>query len=388
MKWHRTRRSLVKRIAFYYLICLASLLVLCLRLIGAQTILAYASTSKPYSVLLTENCYRDLLAEDATARIICFGDSNSYYPPDTSMQAGNYDLHLPELIRQAVGKQTGQPGIRFAEWAYPSAGIFDYYCLYYEALKFSPDLIIVPINWRFLGSFSIQKQGAFDAELMAFIPLRDWFRSSQDDGIISRGASLMKQIEYKIRRYFLYPIGIKAWALESFRYLVDSRIRDTVFLKFVENPTAAIRRSPGGPERENVIEVASEFVNAPDAETLRRFFPMRIADSNARFLNLCALADGASKRGTRILFYIWPLDYEYLAQLGVLDESAFDRSKLLIMRATDKKNIHFVDLSGLLEHKYFYDYVGHCAVEGRRKIAEALAPEILEILKDDGAGRF
>ncbi len=108
---------------------------------------------------------------------------------------------------------------------------------------------------------------------------------------------------------------------------------------------------------------------------------MEVAASNPTFISLCGFADAASRRGTKVLFFIWPLDYEFLAEFGVFDDAALERSKELIMKATDKEDIYFVDLSGLLEHQYFFDKHGHCLVSGRRKIADALAPKVMQILQ-------
>ncbi len=34
-----------------------------------------------------------------------------------------------------------------------------------------------------------------------------------------------------------------------------------------------------------------------------------------------------------------------------------------------------------LAHEDFYDYAGHCTAEGKKKIAEAIVPQIMEILE-------
>ncbi len=55
--------------------------------------------------------------------------------------------------------------------------------------------------------------------------------------------------------------------------------------------------------------------------------------------------------------------------------------KRLIDEETRKGNIYLVDLSNLLGHQHFFDLYGHCEPEGRQKIAEALAPEILKLIE-------
>lgn len=119
-----------------------------------------------------------------------------------------------------------------------------------------------------------------------------------------------------------------------------------------------------------------------ELEWLNLEFPMTIADSKPTLRTLCVLANVASEQKTKVLFYVWPLDQDFLEKFGVLDKPALERSIQRIADSTRTENTHSMDLSDLLENKYFHDNFGHCTVEGRRKIAEALAPTVLNILND------
>ncbi len=79
------------------------------------------------------------------------------------------------------------------------------------------------------------------------------------------------------------------------------------------------------------------------------------------------------------------IDQERFEKIGHLDKKSLAKSKKLIAEAVDEESIYFVDLSNLLEHKYFFDNNGHCVIEGRRKIAKALAPKVAEILNESPA---
>lgn len=120
-------------------------------------------------------------------------------------------------------------------------------------------------------------------------------------------------------------------------------------------------------------------------ETALKWFPMEINESNPTFQDFRALIQVASNHETRVLFYIWPLDQEYFETLGILDRSLLDRSKRLFRDAIEGEGIYLLDLSSLLAHEYFADILGHCTLDGRRKVAEALAPKVLEIVKDDSS---
>jgi len=107
---------------------------------------------------------------------------------------------------------------------------------------------------------------------------------------------------------------------------------------------------------------------------------MKVTPSNPQLIGLSALTAVASERGAKVLVFIWPVDRKNLAEAGIFDEEVFAESKELILQTAEKENIYFLDLSGLLDHRFFNDGEGHCTLEGRRRIAGALAPEIARIL--------
>ena len=77
------------------------------------------------------------------------------------------------------------------------------------------------------------------------------------------------------------------------------------------------------------------------------------------------------------------LDKEYFADMGILDEPALGRSIDLVASAADCESGLFLDLSDLLGHEDYDDGHGHCKPRGRKKIAEALAPKVLQILNEE-----
>lgn len=110
---------------------------------------------------------------------------------------------------------------------------------------------------------------------------------------------------------------------------------------------------------------------------------MEIPPTNVAYCSLRALAHVASQRKINVLFFVWPLNKEDLTAIGTMDEAAFARSTELIREMTEGEYTHFIDLSDVLRHGDFADFYSHSTVRGRRKIAEALAPEVLEILQDN-----
>lgn len=366
------------------LMCVIVPVLLCFVFVGPKTILEYAGRSRPYSILLDPAAYSEFDQSEDSTKIVCFGDSNYFYPPHMAPMTDKSQTYLPTLLHSELSKSEELSDVVISQRAFASAGMFDYYCMTYEAMKFSPDLIIVPINWRSFGldewdSFGmglLDSSNWYHPELSALAPLRNEFLLDHEDPIKARGITLAKRLDYKLSLYALYPIGIRAWALENVKMLLAS-LRETL------NPPAyAAELGNAGS-----ISVADDkpvraHGGKPTLGHISATYPMTIDASNHTFQSLGPLAHVASERGVKVLFFIWPIDHERFEQIGHLDKPSLDKSKKLIADAVQNENGYFLDLSDLLGHEYFFDSNGHCVVEGRRRIAKALAPKIAEILSE------
>ncbi len=384
----RRTRIAVIRIGLHYFILLLLTCMLCITLMGTETILGYAGKSKPYSLLMVKLFDLGLLSEPNSLKVVCLGDSNYFSPPDVMAGDGNAKSHLPEMIRNAIGRGAMPQELEFSEWAFLAAHMYDYYCLYHLATDYSPDLIIVPINWRMFAEETCNYQ------LSALVPLRPGLPAGYDDPIRSRGISMMKQLEYKFLLLLsLYPIGIKNWVVDSLNLYSESTTRHETAqrtvkdgeittpspfrtIKTLQMTTAKESASRDKQEEPPITRPASGLLPRPPS------FPMEIDGSNRTFRDLRAFAQTVSHGKTRVLFFIWPVNQDRLKELGVFDERAFELSKRRIEDATKKENCYFLDLSELMGQEYFFDALGHCTIAGRRKVARSLAPEVLKILKE------
>ncbi|RJP67862.1 MAG: hypothetical protein C4532_14030 [Candidatus Abyssobacteria bacterium SURF_17] len=370
------------KIAAYYLVWLALAPIVCLLCIGMDPVLAHASRSKPYAVVFRKHPGKNLPKYENAVRIISFGDSNYLLPADDT-DPSRSKVYLAESIQDLLDAHNARPELGFIEWPFVGAAMFDYYCLYFEALKYSPQLIVVPVNWRWFGDYWRKEAVWFYPELAALVPQRNKSSSDHHDPLASRGISRVRQLEYKAYYYGLIPMGIKSWLVENAQS----------FFKLSPDGNASLKAQK---VRELTLQLISEWGQeeispkstekfTSDAAGVAATFPMIITDSNPTFRDLVAFVETVSEGKTQVLFYIWPMDKEYLANLGIWDQAAFDRSRERIIRATSGHNIRLVDLSGALEHEHFNDWLGHCTVEGRKKIGQALAPEIIAILKKSRA---
>ena len=343
----------IKIIGFYAFFMAISLL-LCIWIVGNKPILSHASKSKPYAVLLQQRFYTPSLWQKKTTTIICFGDSNC--------------TKLWSLFRRSVKKQDLQEEVRIGDWAYPGTDMYDYYCLLHRANKFSPDLVIIPINWRAFGrAWGVQKLRF--PELSAFVPLREQFLPEYENPLESLHISPSEHLKNKLLLFQVYPLGIKMWARDSLRGA------------FPELGRSEEERIVAGVRSLRYRKQARAFNRNPDHYKTR--FPMKLTYENPMLRAFRSLANSASRHETEILFFVWPLDQELFAELGILDKDGIEQSRQILLEASKANtagNIYFLDLTDFLEHKYFKDSGGHCTIAGRRKIAEAIARKAYEIL--------
>lgn len=393
----RGTRIAIIRIGLHYVILLVLTGILCIKLMGTEKILGYASKSKPYSLLMVRLFDLKLLNNPNSVKVFCLGDSNYFSPPDIIAGVGNSKSHLPEMTRNAIGKGAIPQKLEFSQWAFLAAHMYDYYCLYHLAIRYSPDLIIVPINWRMFGEETTNHQ------LSALVPLRVEFPAGYDNPIRSRGISAMKQLEYKFFLLLsLYPIGIKNWVVDSLNLYSEPDTPNEIgqkppkegefttaspFGMFEKsNPQMRTGDEPAGRRKQ---QDGSPIISSSRLLPRRSSFPMEIDSSNRTFRDLRTFAQTVSQGKTRVLFFIWPVNQDRLKEIGAFDEPAFELSKRRIEDATKKENCYFLDLSGLMGQEYFFDARGHCTIAGRKKVARSLAPEVLTILKDSsGAERY
>lgn len=403
MAHRRIILTLPVQIACCYILWLALPVLVCFWLVGAQTFAERAVESRPYAILFSP-AIRETLSSfpkstngDTEKRsVILLGDSNNIWPDGSAWKSGPAENDLGALLCEVLSRESGLPKVTISEWAYPAASMFDHYCMFYMAMKFSPDIIIVPINWRGFGTQWLRLKGntqlpqiRLNPELSAFVPINEALGPGYESPLRSRGISRVRQLEYRLDILSLYPAGVRAWALgylKSFGAL--SRLLMSSELNGESNPNS--RPSLGiGDAKETAADKPESIKNGKLPEGKKgsirvsdKMFPMEITRTNPTFVCFRALAHAASKRNAKILFYIWPLDPLCLDTKA----PAFQASKELLIQVAQEENAYCVDLSDLLTHEYFFDILGHCEVNGRRKVAEALVPDVARILQISNRG--
>lgn len=380
------------RMGICYPASLALVTLACFWLIGTRDILVSAMTSRPYAVLfddyhfsglLREYREKNLVEDSQVKRVLFLGDSAAFFPPDTIFPRDiNSAIHLSGLLLDSISSREQGINLKMSDWSYIGATLFDRYCLYYQARKYQPDLIIVSIHWISFGSPWQDNPDFFRLELSALVPLRSELPKDYKDPLYSAGITIMKQIEHKLSIYSLYPIGARNWIRGSLWDILGGEIRSTASAEDPPEGEPAIPdASPGIPQSGNSTGPRKKSTMSPEGYS--KNYPMKIEPSHPALANIRALSYVASKHKTKVLFYLWPVDLDHFKEIGIHDPAEFEKSRLRIRDAARGEGIFFVDLSTLLGHEYVFDWQGHFTVEGRRKIAEALAPKVLEILGEN-----
>lgn len=93
--------------------------------------------------------------------------------------------------------------------------MYNYYCMFYEAEKPSPNLIIIPINWASFCLLWANNEDLFRPEISAFAPFSPDLGPGCQNPIRLRGINPMRQLEYKLRIMSVYPKGMKLWVLKK-----------------------------------------------------------------------------------------------------------------------------------------------------------------------------
>ena len=356
------------RIAVFCVVWMVALFLLCLGFLGTETILQYSEKNdKPYAVLFFPSA-RENPGQSESLKIVCLGDSTFFYPIyGGDPRFGKPEDQIPAILEKTLEGYSPGREVSVLSRAFRSATMYNYYCMFYEAEKISPNLIIIPINWATFGAWWKWHLEDNFPELCALAPLCDGLITRQENLIRTKGISPLKQAGYKIGIWSVYPHGMKYWATAGLQSL------------FGYHPDGSVE----GADDMNLVEGWRQKNNRSE---LFQLYPMELKKSGEEYRQIRAVSNLASKHGVKVLFYITPINLDFMARKGALDQRAFEASKELIIEATRADGAYCLDLSGLLGDEYFTDVTAHYNLEGRQKICDTLAPVVTDILSKMGTG--
>lgn len=368
------------RIVVWYAISLGVIGILALKGVGRETLAEYAKPYKPYAAIVSP--IGDHLKKGGNGawgyslRIIFLGDSSLTFPPNVFPDSANFQLYIPGfLASRLAGDERGF--VEVSEWSYPAANMFDYYCVMCRAERLSPDLVIIPINWSFFGTIFEEQLSTMGSKfvnenapkrvdqfmrnknrVVGFAPLSEDFSAGYENPLQLIDISTFEHLRYKAELCTIYPIGFKAFVKRQF----GGRIG-------YEGPWSQGHTA----EEENLLDRRISKLDMPGR------YPMLVSYSNRHFQLFRSVVDAASRRGINTLFYLSPVNVQMLSEGNAFDGSLFVSSLLLIKHSMEREHIYFLDLHDILGSEDFYDDFGHYTESGKRKIAEALARQVMEI---------
>jgi hypothetical protein len=326
--------------------------------VGKSTILDHSAKIKPYSHIFKTGALINARKPKPDILVLFLGDSSVAQPPWADSDAPHIPAVLESLLRETA--PDGQ-NISVIEWSFPGGRPFHYYCLLFEAEKYSPCLLVIPINWRILGPSSEYWDTKFAfAELCASVPLSERSQRSGSSVMELEGISIQRQLAHMFFHPMLYVTGMKLWLQSNLGMQAEEE---------AWGPLQLIAPDPG--------ELISSFSDT----RLFRQYTNHVTANNAQLKTLHAIAETSARRGIKVLFYITPIHMDEMRARASFDKEGFRHSIELVTQSVRSESSRCLDLSGLLGADDFIDYFEHYTPEGNQQIALALAPEVTELVE-------
>ncbi len=350
------------KILVWYLLFLCLAFVAALPMVGRQTLLKYSEKVKPYAVVFWSRNEVRAAKHESDEIIFFFGDSSVALPPWAAKDTPHIPALLDAELREAYPELGG---VSVIDWSFPGGRFFHYYCLLFEAENYSPQLLIIPINWRNLGprSWEWSKENAFH-ELSALVPFSERRFASGKNIFEREDIPPSKQLIYSYEYPMLYLTGLKMWC------------RTKVGLEPEEDPLANVLE--GLPEAKVLIKRFGD-------KQLFEQYPVDISADNVQLGILRSLIEASARRGVKLLFYITPIHLDEMRYRQPFDPGKFSESVNRIMEAATSETSTCLNLVDLLGEEDFLDSFEHYTPEGNRKVAAAIAPAVRDSLKPHGS---
>lgn len=307
--------------------------------VGKRALLQRAAAVRPYAKMYLRVGGMQTGDRSAEKLIFFFGDSTLLFGRNSRGQSS------AEILESGLRNQYPELGsVSVVRWAFGSATLFHFYCLMFQAEKQSPDLIIIPINWFWFGAETANWSEMHLRQMASMTPISELFSIDKGNPLRQAGISLEDRFLYSLDMYLLCGAGMKIW------------VREKLDLPPLEKESAEIQWAP--------LRSGSLTMLCPEHPTVDLI----------RYI-----AKTAESRNIRILFYISPRSIEEWLKRGVLDPELLACSVERVLEASATRTTECADLMTLLSLDQFTDGL-HYDFSGHRDIADALTPEVYEML--------
>lgn len=305
--------------------------------VGSRTLLKYAATIKPYAQFYISADWIGTPQVSTQKLVFFFGDS--------TLQRGFDENHegTAEMLESELRRTYPDLGkVSVLRKSFGSATLYHFYCMLFLAEKYSPDLVIIPVNWMWLGmkspgGYFLGKQHL--SKIAGVVPMREYFSSNKGNPLRQVGVSPKDKISYMMDIPLLHMTGMRLW------------IRERLCLPETEGTASTIDWFPMSPPG------YAELCPGHQSIDLLRY-----------------VAETAEKRNIRVLFYIVPSE-TMLGDRFPLEPDQFKCSVEQILNASETRTTRGLNFARLLNADQFIDSV-HYGASGHRDMARVLAPEV------------
>jgi hypothetical protein len=284
-------------------------------------------------------------------------------------------------LEKSLSDKYGKDRVEIIQWAFSGASMFHYYCFVCKAEQYSPDLIVIPINFRTFGSHWVKglrtgrkKDQLLYNELLVFAPLRERFSDDVYSINDLQGFTIFDRISLEANFWeAYYLLGFKLWA------------KDTLCLLFFNSSPELDRINRENMAKQEATEAwAESFENAERSEEFfESLYPMELPSDNMQLRLYATLVDALYRRQIPFMFYVSPINTQEMNGSGVFDDVKFDKIIEQMKEIAVSKGGIFLDVSRLLSDEQF-GLLEHYTPEGARIVAQSIQPEIEQILQLPG----
>jgi hypothetical protein len=319
-------------------------------------------------------------------RLYVLGDSTVLSYP----RGRTVPVRLQEELDARVGPRRSP---RVYNFAARGMSFFDHYLLADLFAKSPPDLLVVNFN---VANISTHRR----VELV-----RPPLAGALEPRRIPEALGMpLHEFGMTADRVLFYVAIVQAGGLEPWWWLSREQVRIAQGRKDLERwlgarlsptragaaPETVFQRRLGAARMSGLLEPGHQRYTAR-GERDHFGAALQGVDTRHETLQVVDRALAAYRRaGIDVVFYVNPTNVENLQRVGVYDAEGFDRTLAALEDVVRRNGAAYVDLHDLLPDAGFRDAAGHFAtdeVDGPLRVAEALAPVVVERMGSPAGGR-
>lgn len=274
---------------------------------------------------------------------------------------------LPAHLQQVLNQQTGEQKIQVYNLGLNGVKALEVFLVAGEAIRYQPDLVV----WGFaVPDFTINvpwNDFAFlGFNLHYYSSHKDWFYQHGYRELYGFGWDIVQRHKWSQEEKEDYFLG---------RYSLLWRYRETWREILLDQVLYGL---PSGLTQQVVNRYQGDVSLFRFEPGVQRWSKAYFSSSSPVYSAIRATRDLLQEQGITLLVFLQPLYPNY----GIYPPEFLEGFRQLVHEEAAAQKINHADLLELLEPRpqFFFDYI-HLTPAGNRRLAESLAPRVLEALK-------